>query len=119
MKTCKLVAGESATMASEAACMGIPAVFISDTGRGYTTEQDRQYGLIRHYRLDQWDAARACVETWAGQDLHAQWQSKRRRMLQDKIDVTAWLVDLVEQYPASIRAARRGEFERYRISCAE
>jgi len=119
MKTCKLVVGESATMASEAACLGIPAVFISDTGRGYTTEQDRQYGLIRHYRLDQWDDARACVEAWAGQDLHTQWQSKRRRMLQDKIDVTAWLVDLVELYPASIQAARRGEFERYRISCAE
>jgi len=36
MKTCKMVVGESATMASESACLGIPAVFISNTGRGYT-----------------------------------------------------------------------------------
>jgi len=119
MKTCKLVVGESATMASEAACLGIPAVFISDTGRGYTTEQDRKYGLIRHYRLNQWDAILACVKAWAAQDLKTEWQRKRRRMLQDKIDVTAWLVDLIENYPASIDAARRGAFERYRITCAD
>jgi hypothetical protein len=119
MKNCNLVIGESATMASEAACMGIPAVFISDTGRGYTTEQDRRYGLIRHFRLDQWADACACAANWATQDLSAEWQRKRRHMLQDKIDVTAWLVDLIENYPASITNAHPGEFERYRITCAD
>jgi predicted glycosyltransferase len=115
MATCKLIVGESATMASEAACMGIPAIFISNTGRGYTTEQDTRYDLVRHYRLDQWEEILQRVEELAQGDLYDEWQEKRRKMLSDKIDVTSWLVDLVEGYPGSIADAKRGSFEKYRI----
>lgn len=118
MKTCKMIVGESATMASEAACLGIPAVFISNTGRGYTTEQDKKYGLIKHYRLDQWEEVVHRLRLWAGDDLYDQWQEKRWNMLKDKIDVTAWLVDLIEDYPDSIALARKASFERYYIQCA-
>lgn len=118
MATCKMIIGESATMASEAACLGIPAIFISNTGRGYTTEQDTRYDLVRHYRLDQWEEVLQRAEEWARRDLYDEWQEKRRKMLSDKIDVTSWLVDLVEGYPGSIEDARRGSFERYRIQCA-
>jgi hypothetical protein len=38
-------------------------------------------------------------------------------MLGDKIDVTSWLVDLVEGYPDSIADAQKGVFERYLIKC--
>lgn len=118
MATCKMIIGESATMASEAACLGIPAIFISNTGRGYTTEQDTRYDLVRHYRLDQWEEVLQRAEEWARRDLYDEWQEKRRKMFSDKIDVTSWLVDLVEGYPGSIEDARRGSFERYRIQCA-
>lgn len=118
MATCKMIIGESATMASEAACLGIPAIFISNTGRGYTTEQDTRYDLVRHYRLDQWEEVLQRAEEWARRDLYDEWQEKRRKMFGDKIDVTSWLVDLVEGYPGSIEDARRGSFERYRIQCA-
>ena len=118
MKTCKMIVGESATMASEAACLGIPAIFISDTGRGYTTEQDKRYGLIKHYRLDQWEEIVKRLNLWASKDLNDEWQKRRWRMLKEKIDVTAWLVDLIENYPKSIEEARKGSFERYYIKCA-
>jgi hypothetical protein len=39
-------------------------------------------------------------------------------MLKDKIDVTDWVVDLIENYPESIAQARKGNFERYAIRCA-
>jgi len=110
--------GESATMASEAACLGIPAIFISNTGRGYTTEQDKKYGLIKHYRLNQWKEILNRIEQWGHQDLTDEWQERRWNMLKDKIDVTAWLVDLIENYPKSITEARKGSFERYSIGCA-
>ena len=119
MKTCKMIVGESATMASEAACLGIPAIFISDTGRGYTTEQDRRYGLIKHYRLDQWEEIIQRMELWASKDLSEEWQKRRWRMLKEEIDVTAWLVDLIENYPKSLPESRKGYFERYYIRCAE
>jgi hypothetical protein len=115
MATCKMIVGESATMASEAACLGIPAIFISNTGRGYTTEQDTRYDMVRHYRLDQWADVVQTAAQWAERDLYEEWQDKRRKMLSDKIDVTSWLVDLVEGYPGSIADAKRGAFERYRI----
>lgn len=118
MLKCKMVVGESATMASEAACMGIPAIFLSNTGRGYTTEQERRYGLIKHFRLNQWEEFITQVETWAGSDLRDEWQRRRWKMLEDKMDVTQWMTDLVEGYPRSISAARDGKFLRYRIPCA-
>jgi len=119
MKTCRMIVGESATMASEAACLGIPAVFISDTGRGYTTEQDKRYGLSRHYRLDQWEDIVQTLSSWASQDLNDEWQKKRWNMLRDKIDVTSWMVDLIENYPESLKEAEKGSFDRHRIKCVD
>ncbi len=119
MGTCKMVVGESATMASEAACLGIPAVFISDTGRGYTTEQDDVYGLVKHFRLSQWADIIETLEKWASLDLHDEWQEKRWNMLKNKIDVTAWMVDLIENFPDGIDEAKHGNFDGYYIKCVE
>jgi len=44
----RLFVGESATMASECAVMGIPAIYAAETGRGYTDEQESRYGLVRN-----------------------------------------------------------------------
>ncbi len=119
MKSCKMIIGESATMASEAACLGIPAVFLSNTGRGYTTEQDQKYGLIKHFRLRQWDEIIQTLKEWALKNMHEEWQKKRFRMLKEKINVTPWLVDLVENYPKSLVSIHNNGFERYYIDCAE
>lgn len=118
MQTCKLLVGESATMASECAVLGIPALFISNTGRGYTTEQDEKYDLIRHYRINQWTDIMATLEDWTCRDLQPEWQAKRQTMLADKIDVTAWLLDVITQYPESVSAALNGDFSKYSL-CAE
>ncbi|MCI5211550.1 MAG: hypothetical protein D3910_22845 [Candidatus Electrothrix sp. ATG2] len=83
-----------------------------------TTEQDKKYGLIKHYQRNQWSELIATLKQWSAQDMEVQWQEKRQAMLRDKIEVTDWLVDLVEQYPDSITAARNGDFERYAICAA-
>lgn len=119
MKKCRMVVGESATMSSEAACLGIPALFISNTGRGYTTEQDKKYGLIKHYRLDQWDDIIRQLKKWASQDMKEEWQKKRWAMLKDKIEVTDWIVELIDNYPNSIDEANRGSFKRFLIKCVD
>lgn len=41
-----LFIGESATMATESALLGTPAIFVSSTKRGYTEEIENRYGLI-------------------------------------------------------------------------
>jgi predicted glycosyltransferase len=91
----QLVVGESATMSSEAAVLGVPAVFIATTGRGYTDDEERRYGLVRHFTEDQYDMALSAIEEILGTP-PADWQAARRRLLDEKIDVTAWMIDYFE-----------------------
>jgi len=99
----RLCIGESATMASESAILGVPAIFVSTSPRGYTTEQEERYDLVYTFSHLRQDAAlikmRELIET---ENLKEIWWSKRQRLLEDKIDVTEWLVRLVEDYPASL-----------------
>ena len=76
------------------------------------------YGLIKHYRLNQWEDIMATLTQWASRDIFEEWQEKRWRMLKEKMDVTPWMIELIENYPASIEDAKQGRFERYAIECA-
>jgi predicted glycosyltransferase len=91
----RLVVGESATMSSEAAVLGVPAVFIATTGRGYTDDQERRYGLVRHFTEDQYDMALSAIEEILATPA-AVWQDARQRLLEEKIDVTGWMIDYFE-----------------------
>lgn len=92
-----LLIGESATMASEAAVLGIPAFFISDTGRGYTNEQEKKYGLVYNFTTAQTaDALEKVRELLALPDRKAAFQEKRQRMLNEKIDTTSWMIDYID-----------------------
>jgi len=94
-----LYVGESATMASECAVLGVPAIFIATTGRGYTSEQQRRYGLAFNFSDAEQDLAFDKMrELLALPDLQAEWQQRRGRMLSEKIDVTEWMVDFVETF---------------------
>ena len=85
----QLVVGESATMSSEAAVLGVPAVFIATTGRGYTDDEERRYGLVRHFTEDQFDEAVATVEKLLADDPRDLGARPASSCLSDKIDVTA------------------------------
>ncbi len=91
----RLVVGESATMSSEAAVLGVPAVFIATTGRGYTDDQEWRYGLVRHFTEDQYDMALTAIEEILAAPA-ATWRSARQRLLAEKIDVTGWMTGYFE-----------------------
>ena len=94
-----LVVGESATMASEAAVLGTPSVFVSRTGRGYTDAQERRYGLVFNFKdTEQAKAIKMVKEIVATSYPKDYWQKKRQRLLEDSIDVTGWLVKMVEYF---------------------
>jgi predicted glycosyltransferase len=94
-----LLVGESATMASEAAVLGTHALFVSRTGRGYTDEQERRYGLVHNFTHAQEEAALARVdELLALPDVKADAARRRERLLAEKIDVTGWMVELFERH---------------------
>ena len=94
-----LYVGESATMASECSVLGVPAIFVSPVGRGYTNEQEKKYGLCYTISDKQEDKAIYLAnQLMQNKMLKKQWQQKRQKMLQDKIDVTKWMVHFIEQF---------------------
>ena len=91
-----LYIGEGATMASEAALLGIPSIYVNPLTAGSLEEEER-YGLL--YRIpDENEAIERAIALMNTAGVRADWQRKRQRLLQDKIDVTAWMVDFVEGY---------------------
>ncbi len=108
-----LFIGESATMSSECAMLGTPAVFLDNTGRKYTENQEKQYGLVFNYTEsaeDQLKAIDKAIELAESDNIKEQFKIKKDIMLKDKIDVTAFLVWFVENYPASEKEMRESEF---------
>ncbi|MBL6729987.1 MAG: DUF354 domain-containing protein [Bacteroidia bacterium] len=95
--------GESATMASESAVLGVPAVYLDNEGRGYTDEQEHKYGLVFNYtesESDQLKSIEKGVEILKT-NKESHWSDKRTNLLNDKIDLTAFLEYFIENYPAS------------------
>jgi hypothetical protein len=93
----QLIVGESATMSSEAAVLGVPAVMIATTGRGYTDDEERRYGLVRHFTEDDYDAAVSTIEKLYAESPREMGALARQRLLDEKIDVTQWMVDYFER----------------------
>ncbi|MBI5670617.1 MAG: DUF354 domain-containing protein [Chloroflexi bacterium] len=87
-----LYVGEGATMASEAAVLGTPAVYVNTLTMGYVLEEE-QYGLL-HICRDGSAALEKVRELLALPDLKPQWTAKRDRLLATKINPTPWLVEL-------------------------
>lgn len=94
-----LLVGESATMASEAACLGVKAVYISPHGRGYTDDQQQRYGLVENFTRERFgsDWVTAVAALAADPELRARSTAARERLLSEKSDVTAWMLELFER----------------------
>jgi predicted glycosyltransferase len=92
----QLVVGESATMSSEAAVLGVPAIFIATTDRGYTEDEEKRYGLVRHFREEQYEIAVRAIDDLLAASPREAGGVARARLLADKIDVTQWMVDYFE-----------------------
>jgi len=100
-----LLYGESATMASECAVLGTPAIFLDNNGRGYTDEEEKRYGLVFNFTeslLDQEKSIKKGIELLQALDLKQEWQIRRYKMLSEKIDITAFMIWLIENYPESV-----------------
>jgi hypothetical protein len=91
----RMYVGEGTTMASEAAMLGVPGIYINTRVDGYVNELSRKYGLIHHFQQSQLAVEKA-IQLAGTPDLPAEYQQKRQHMLADKIDVTAWMVEFVE-----------------------
>mgnify|MGYP001080757496 FL=1 len=96
--------GDSQTMTSEAAILGTPAIRMNSfVGRiSYLEEEEHKYGLTFGFKPDEFKEMLEKIEHLLDNDsLKKQWKVKRQKLLSDKIDVSAFLVWFVENYPNS------------------
>jgi len=113
-----MLIGDSQTMTSEAAVLGTPAIR-SNTFVGqisYLEEEEHTYGLTYGFLPNDFDALRTKVEELLLlPDLKEIWQQRREKMLNDKIDVTAFYVWFIENYPKSAEVMRENADYQYRF----
>ena len=95
-----LLYGESATMASECAVLGTHSIFCDYAGRGYTDEEEK-YGLVYNFYDELTmgsESLRKAEELLKNPNLRKEGKIKRDKLLKEKIDVTKFIVDFVENY---------------------
>ena len=99
MAFARMLVGESATMASESAVLGVTAFYISPFGRGFTDDQERRYQLVYNFNGERFRADwLALVRQLAGDpELVNRARAAQARMLAEKVDVTLWMVDFFER----------------------
>lgn len=102
-----LLFGESATMASEAAVLGTPAIFIDNDGRGYTDEQGQRYGLVFNFTEsleDQQLAIGKAEELMQDANTKAASVRSRSQLLAESLDTTQFMVREVLKYDTTCKS---------------
>ena len=97
-----LLYGESATMASESAVLGVPAIYIDNDGRTYTDEEEEKYSIVFNFKETEFDVLESIKR---GIDLLKNghnYQENRLKILSEKISFTDYLVWIITNYPNSI-----------------
>jgi len=97
----ELVYGESATMASEAAMLGTPAIYLDSEGRGYTRQLERDYGIVFNFtesEQDQIDSVIKGRSILENESSKAAFEAQHQQLLNEKIDVTEYLLRVIDRY---------------------
>ncbi|MEA3457728.1 MAG: DUF354 domain-containing protein [Candidatus Thermoplasmatota archaeon] len=101
-----LYVGEGATMASEAAVLGTHAVYVNTLRLGYTDEEEEKYDLVYNFsdeKTMEKEAFDKALELLENNNLRKDGKRKREKLLKDKIDVTAFMIEFIENYPESFK----------------
>lgn len=115
---CSLLYGESATMASECAILGVPSIFLDNSGRGYTEEEEEKYNLVSNFTeslQDQRISIQKGIEILRLSDKNLPYKQYQQQLLDDKIDVTAFFMWFIENYPESNKIMEENPNYQYNI----
>jgi len=100
----QMLIGDTQTMTTEAGILGTPAIrcnsFVGENDMGNFIELEKKYDLIYSYR-DPDKALSKALELLKTDNLKREWQKKREKLLSEKIDVTKFMVEFIENYPRS------------------
>jgi hypothetical protein len=81
---------------------------------GNFIELEQKYGLIYNFKNES-EALEKAISLLEQKDLKQQWAQKRENLLKDKIDVTGFVVWLIENYPSSFSKMKEHPGLPYRL----
>jgi len=88
-----LFLGESATMATESAVLGTPAIFVSTIPLGYTDELEEEYELVFNFSGPQrHNKALSQAISILQNNNQSKWRQRRKELLEEKIDTTKFIL---------------------------
>lgn len=112
----KLVIGDSQTMIAEAAVLGTPAIRFNDfVGKlSYLDELENKYELSFGFKTNEQEKFLLKIEEILKTNYVKKiWRSKLEKFYQEKIDVTAFIVWFIENYPNSVRIIEENQNYQY------
>ena len=115
-----LYIGEGATTATEAAVLGTPAIYVSSVAKnlGNHQELEERYGLVHRHTYDE-SAIDTALMLLDRENLKRECEEKRKRLLSEKIDITAFMVWFIENYPESFHAMRENPDLQFTATCGQ
>ncbi len=102
----RMFVGDSQTMTNEAAILGTPAYKCNSFAGKLSVpdELEYKYGLCYSYFPENFDGLMSQLEKdLKNLTLKSEWKEKRAILLAEKIDVTEFLVNFIQDYPAIIK----------------
>lgn len=89
------------SMAGEAAALGVPSIRYSTFSRRLAVfrEMQQRYGLVFEFRPGEEREFLAKVDEIAADTDGDRWHARRGRLLADKCDLTAWMLDFLPTVP--------------------
>jgi predicted glycosyltransferase len=105
----KMLISDSQSMTMEAAMLGIPTIRFSDfAGKISVLEElEKVYGLTYGFLTNAPEKLIIKLKTLLScAELEREFQNRRQKMLNDKIDVTSFLVWLIENFPGSVKTIK-------------
>ena len=88
-------------MASECSILGTPSIFLDNSGRGYTDEQQKKYGLVFNFTeslIDQKKSIEKGIEILQNNKSSDFWKEKSKKIIEEKIDPTQFFIDFIKKY---------------------
>ena len=107
-----LYVGEGSTTASECAVLGTHAIYVNTLRLGYTDEEEGKYNLVYNFSAEKTMEKQAfdkALELLENINLRKEGKRKREKLLKDKIDVTAFMVKFIENYPESFEEMKKNQ----------
>ena len=112
----RMFIGDSQTMTSEAAVLGTPS-FKCNSFAGILSipnELEKKYGLCYSYLPHKFDEFISHINSvLSDNNIKEKWMVKREKMLNDKIDTTAFLVWFIKEYPDSFQVMKNNSDYQY------